>query len=64
MDGACSMQEEVRVVYELLFIKSEGITQLGRNRRRWNNDIKIDTKSVGFIYIKIFISYSSQHNNL
>lgn len=51
--------------YEILFRKSEGKTALGRNRRRWNNDIKIDTNYIEyteFIYMRMFIPYFSQYN--
>jgi len=38
---------ESRGVYRLLVVKSEGKRPLGRFRRRWEDNIKMDLKEVG-----------------
>jgi hypothetical protein len=38
---------EERGVYRVLVAKHEGKSQLGRPRRRWENDIKMDLQEVG-----------------
>jgi len=38
---------EVRGVYRVLVGKHEGKRPLGRHRRRWDDDIKIDLQVVG-----------------
>ena len=38
---------ERRVVYRVMVGKSEGKRQLGRTRRRWEDDIKIDLQELG-----------------
>jgi hypothetical protein len=38
---------EKRVVYRVLVGRPEGRRPLGRRRRRWKNNIKIDLKDVG-----------------
>jgi hypothetical protein len=47
MDGACSMYRERRGVYRVLVRKPEGKRPLGRPRRRWDNDIKMDIREMG-----------------
>jgi len=50
MDGACSawgVREARRGVYRVLVGKPEGKRPLGRPRRRWENNIKMDLKEVG-----------------
>ena len=39
---------ETRVVYRVLMGKPEGKRSLGRHRRRWEYDIKMDLQEVGF----------------
>ena len=39
---------ERRVVYRVLVGKSEGRRQLGRPRRRWEDNIKMDLHEVGW----------------
>ena len=39
--------EEGRGVYKVLVGKSEGKRRLGRPRRRWENNIKMDLEEVG-----------------
>ena len=38
---------EKRVVYRVLVGKTEGKRQLGRSRRRWEDNIKLDLQEVG-----------------
>ena len=48
MDGACSKYgREGRCVYRVLVRKPEGKRPLGRPRRRWEDNIKMDLKEVG-----------------
>ena len=47
MDGACSAYGERRDVYRVLVGKPEGKRPLGRPRRRWEDNIKMDLKEVG-----------------
>jgi len=46
MGGACSMYGERRGIYRVLVGKPEGKRTLGRLRRRWEDNIKIDLKEV------------------
>jgi hypothetical protein len=39
---------ELRNGYKILVLKSEGKRPLGRPRRRWEDNIKIDLKAIGF----------------
>ena len=48
MDGACSMYGVMRGVYRVLVVKPEGKRPLGRPRRRWDDNIKIDLQKVGW----------------
>jgi len=48
MGGACSMYEERRGVYRVLVGKPERKRPLGRPRRRWEDNIKMDLKEVGW----------------
>ena len=47
MGGACSVYGERRGVYRVLVGKPEGKRPLGRPKRRWENNIKIDLQEVG-----------------
>ena len=52
MDGACSTcLGEGRGVYRVLVGKPEGKRQLGRPRRRWEDNIKMDLQEVGCPHI-------------
>jgi hypothetical protein len=42
MGGACSTNGEKRNAYRILVGKPEGKKLLGRSRRRWVDNIKID----------------------
>jgi hypothetical protein len=46
MGGVCSSYRERRGVYSVLVGKPEGKRTLGRLRRRWEDNIKIDLKEV------------------
>ena len=49
MGGACSAYGgEERRVYRVLVGKPEGRRPLGRTRRRWVNNIKMDLQEVGY----------------
>jgi hypothetical protein len=47
MGGACSTYGENIGVYRVLVGKPEGNKPLGRPRRRWEENIKIDLQEVG-----------------
>jgi len=47
MGGACSKYGERRGLYKVLVGKPEGKRQLGRPRRRWENNVKLDLQEVG-----------------
>jgi hypothetical protein len=51
MDGigkACSTNEEKRNAYRILVRKPEGKRPLGRSRRRWVDNIKMDLREIGW----------------
>jgi hypothetical protein len=45
--GTCSMDGEKRGVYRVWVGKPEGKRPLGRPRRRWEDNIKIELQEVG-----------------
>ena len=47
MGGACSAYGKRSGVYWVLVGKPEGKRPLGRHRRRWGNNIKMDLQEVG-----------------
>ena len=47
MGGACDTYGEGRGVYRVLVGKPEGKRPLGRSRRRWEDNIKMDLQEVG-----------------
>jgi len=47
MGVACSTYRERRGVYRVSMGKPEGERPLGRPRRRWENNIKMDVHEVG-----------------
>jgi hypothetical protein len=47
MGKACSTHHEIRNTYKIQFIKHDGKRPLGRSRRRWENNIKIDNGKSG-----------------
>jgi hypothetical protein len=42
---------EVRGAYNILVERPEGRRPLGRPRRRWEDNIKIDLREIGFGYV-------------
>jgi hypothetical protein len=46
MGGACSVDGMERGVYTVLVGKPEGKRPLGRPRRRWENNIRMDVQEV------------------
>jgi len=46
MGGECSAYRERRAVYRFLLLKSEFKRPLGRPRRRWEDNIKMDLQEV------------------
>ena len=51
MSGACSTYGEERGVYSVLVGKPEGKRLLGRPRRRWEDNIKVDLQEIGCVGI-------------
>jgi hypothetical protein len=49
MDRACSTNVEKRNTYRILVGKPEGKRPLGRPRRRWVDNIKMDLRDVGWV---------------
>jgi hypothetical protein len=47
MGGACSMFGDSRDVHRVLVGKPEGNKSLGRPRRRWEDNMKMDIQEVG-----------------
>jgi hypothetical protein len=47
MGGACGTYRERGGVYRVLVGRPEGRRRLGRPRRRWDDNIKIDLQEVG-----------------
>jgi hypothetical protein len=48
MGGACSTNGEKRKVYRILVGKPEGKRPLGRPRRRWEDNIRMDLREIGW----------------
>jgi hypothetical protein len=48
MGGACSTSGEKRNAYRILVGKPEGKRPLGKPRRRWVDNIKIDLRGIGW----------------
>jgi hypothetical protein len=48
MGGACGAHGEVRNAYNILVGKPEGRRPLGRPRQRWEYNIKMDLREIGF----------------
>jgi hypothetical protein len=47
MGRACSTNEERRNAYRILVGKPEGKRPLGRHRRRWEDNIRMDLRETG-----------------
>jgi hypothetical protein len=48
MSGACSTNGEKRNAYRVLMGKPEAKRPLGRPRRRWEDNIKMDLREMGW----------------
>jgi hypothetical protein len=48
MGRVCSTNEEKGNAYRILVGKPEGKRQLGRRRRRWADNIKMDLRDIGW----------------
>jgi hypothetical protein len=48
MAGSCSTNGVEKVAYSILVGKPEGKRPLGRPRRRWEDDIRMDLKEIGW----------------
>jgi hypothetical protein len=48
MDTACSTNGDKRNAYRILVGKPEGKRPMGRPRRRWMDNIKMDLKEIGW----------------
>jgi hypothetical protein len=48
MGGACSTNGEKRNAYRILVAKREGNRPLGRPRLRWEDNIKMDLREIGW----------------
>jgi hypothetical protein len=46
--GHVALMGEVRGTYNILVGRPEGRRQLGRPRRRWEDNIKMDLREIGF----------------
>jgi hypothetical protein len=48
MDRACSINGEKKNAYRILVGKPEGKRPLGRQRRRWVDNIKMNLRKIGW----------------
>jgi hypothetical protein len=48
MGGACSRHGEKRIAYRILVGKPEGKRPLGRPRCRWEDNIKMNLRDIGW----------------
>jgi hypothetical protein len=48
MGGACSTNGDKRNAYRILVGKPEGKRPLGRPRRRWEDNIRMDLREIGW----------------
>jgi hypothetical protein len=48
MGGTCSTNGEKRNAYRILVGKPEGKSPLGRSRRTWEDNIKMDLREIGW----------------
>jgi hypothetical protein len=48
MGRACSTNEEKRNAYKIFIGKPEGKRPLGRRKRKWVNNIKMDLREIGW----------------
>jgi 3-oxoacyl-ACP reductase-like protein len=57
MVGVCSIYGERSGAYRVLVGKPEGKGPLGRSRRRWENNIKMDLQEVGCGRINVVMKF-------
>ena len=57
MVGVCSIYGERSDAYRVLVGKPEGKGPLGRSRRRWENNIKMDLQEVGCGRINVVMKF-------
>lgn len=50
MDWACTMHEEVRIMYKMLVGEPEGKSPLGKPMQRLKGNIKMDLTEVGWLW--------------
>jgi hypothetical protein len=48
MGGACRTNGEKRTAYRILVVKPEGKRPLGRPRRRWEDNIRMNLRGIGW----------------
>jgi hypothetical protein len=48
MSGACTTRGEIRNAYKILVGKPERKRPLGRPRRRWEDNIRMDLREIGW----------------
>jgi hypothetical protein len=61
MGRACSTHEDQRKAYRILVGKPEGNRRQGTPRCRWEDNIKMDLREKGMIYIGlIWLSYCGE----
>jgi hypothetical protein len=48
MGGACSTNGEERRAYRILLGKPEGKRPIGRPRRKWKDNIKLNLRAIGW----------------
>jgi hypothetical protein len=51
MGGACVVHAMMRVAYDILVGRPEGRRPLGRPRRIWEDNIKMNLREIGFGYV-------------
>jgi hypothetical protein len=56
MSGAYSMHGEKKNAYKALTRKLEGKEVTGRHRRSWEDNVNMDFKEMGFIWLRIGIN--------
>jgi hypothetical protein len=55
MYWACNTNGEKRNAYRLLVGKPEGKRPLGRQRRRWVDNIKMDLGEIGWVGVEVLL---------
>jgi len=48
MGGTCSTHGGMRNIYNIFVGKPEGMRLLGRSRRRWEDNIRMDLREIGW----------------